>query len=90
VIYISCTIKELAKACGVSEGTVDRAVNNRSGIRESTKQHILEMAEQMDQWMEKYAEITAEYFQNAGNDELEPERKENVAEKYKNHRDCFG
>jgi len=48
VIYISCTIKELAKACGVSEGTVDRAVNNRSGIRESTKQHILEMAEQMD------------------------------------------
>ena len=25
-----------------------------------------EMAEQMDQWMEKYAEITAEYFQNAG------------------------
>ena len=40
-----------------------------------------EMAEQMDQWMEKYAEITAEYFQNAGNDELEPERKENVAEK---------
>ena len=48
MIYISCTIKELAKACGVSEGTVDRAVNNRSGIRESTKQHILEMAEQMD------------------------------------------
>ena len=45
MIYISCTIKELAKACGVSEGTVDRAVNNRSGIRESTKQHILEMAE---------------------------------------------
>lgn len=40
-----------------------------------------EMAEQMDQWMEKYAEITAEYFQNAGNDELEPERKENAAEK---------
>ena len=40
-----------------------------------------EMAEQMDQWMEKYAEITAEYFQNAGNDELKPERKENVAEK---------
>lgn len=48
MIDISCTIKELAKACGVSEGTVDRAVNNRSGIKESTKQHILEMAEQMD------------------------------------------
>ena len=48
MIFISCTIKELAKACGVSEGTVDRAVNNRSGIKESTKKRILEMAEQMD------------------------------------------
>lgn len=48
VIIISCTIKELARACGVSEGTVDRAVNNRSGIKESTKQRILEMAEQLD------------------------------------------
>lgn len=48
MIHISCTIKELAKACGVSEGTVDRAVNNRSGIKESTKQRILDMAEQMD------------------------------------------
>ena len=48
MIFISCTIKELAKACGVSEGTVDRAVNNRSGIKESTKKRILDMAEQMD------------------------------------------
>lgn len=40
-----------------------------------------EMAEQMDQWMEKYAEITAKYFQDAGNNGLELERKENAAEK---------
>lgn len=48
MVFISCTIKELAKACGVSEGTVDRAINNRSGIKESTKQRILDMAKQMD------------------------------------------
>ncbi len=38
------TIKKLAKICGVSEGTVDRALHNRPGIGESTRQRILETA----------------------------------------------
>lgn len=40
-----------------------------------------EMVEQMDQWMKKYAQLTAEYFQEVGSDDLEPERKKNAAEK---------
>ena len=38
------TTIELAKLCNVSNGTVDRALNNRKGISEKTKQHILETA----------------------------------------------
>jgi LacI family transcriptional regulator len=38
------TIKEIAKLCGVSEGTVDRAINNRPGIKEETRQRVIEVA----------------------------------------------
>ncbi|MBP7401337.1 MAG: LacI family DNA-binding transcriptional regulator [Clostridia bacterium] len=41
------TIKEIARACGVSEGTVDRALHARAGIREDTRRRILETAEQL-------------------------------------------
>ncbi len=42
------TIKEIADLCGVSTGTVDRALNNRSGISHKTKARILDIAEQMN------------------------------------------
>lgn len=45
---MSVSIKEIARMCGVSEGTVDRALNNRSGIKEETKKRILETAEKMN------------------------------------------
>ncbi len=45
---MAVSMKEIAKICGVSEGTVDRAINNRPGIKEETKQRILEVAEQMN------------------------------------------
>lgn len=35
---------QLAKICGVSQGTVDRALNNRPGISAKTKERILEAA----------------------------------------------
>lgn len=38
---ITCTIKDIAKACKVSEGTVDRALHGRGGIRQETKERIL-------------------------------------------------
>ncbi len=41
----SITSCELAKICGVSQGTVDRALNNRPGISKDTKKKILEAAE---------------------------------------------
>ncbi|WP_078551335.1 LacI family DNA-binding transcriptional regulator [Bacillus alkalicellulosilyticus] len=41
------TIKELATICGVSAGTVDRALNNRPGISEKTKNKILKVAKEM-------------------------------------------
>lgn len=41
---VSATIKDIAQACGVSVGTVDRALNNRGDIRPATKERILEAA----------------------------------------------
>lgn len=38
------TIKEIAELCGVSQGTVDRALNHRPGISEKTKKKILAVA----------------------------------------------
>lgn len=45
---MSVSIKEIAKICGVSEGTVDRALNNRSGIKSATKEKILKVAKELD------------------------------------------
>lgn len=42
------SIKEIARLCGVSEGTVDRALNNRTGIKEETKQRILATAKKLN------------------------------------------
>lgn len=47
VSNISATIKDIALACGVSEGTVDRALNGREGIKKETKEKILQMAKEM-------------------------------------------
>lgn len=42
--YLQISTAELAKICGVSQGTVDRALNNRSDIKAETKQKILDAA----------------------------------------------
>jgi len=47
VSTISATIKDIAKKCGVSEGTVDRALNNRCGIKKETKEKIMQVAEEL-------------------------------------------
>lgn len=44
---ISATIKDIALACGVSEGTVDRALNGREGIKKETKEKILQTAKEL-------------------------------------------
>jgi LacI family transcriptional regulator len=45
---MSLTIKEIADICGVSHGTVDRALNNRPGISEKTKGKILKVARELN------------------------------------------
>ena len=41
------TSKEIAKICGVSRGTVDRALNNKPRINPKTKEKILKTAEEL-------------------------------------------
>ena len=40
------TIKDLAKLCGVSIGTIDRAINNKPGISNATRERVLQVAKQ--------------------------------------------
>ncbi len=42
------TTKTIARLANVSRGTVDRALNNRPGVNEKTKQRILEIARSLD------------------------------------------
>ena len=37
---------QIAQICGVSQGTVDRALNNRKGISPKTKEKILSVAKE--------------------------------------------
>lgn len=41
------TIKQIAEAAGVSRGTVDRALNNRSGIKPEIAEHVKQIAKEM-------------------------------------------
>lgn len=42
------TIKEIAKACGVSAATVSNILNNKPGASEATRELVLETADKMD------------------------------------------
>ena len=45
---MSVTIREIANYCNVSEGTVDRALNNRTGISSKTKELKLAAAKELE------------------------------------------
>lgn len=45
---MAITIKEIAKVCGVSEGTVDRAIHNRFGISDKTRARVLETIKELN------------------------------------------
>ncbi|MBD1379465.1 LacI family DNA-binding transcriptional regulator [Metabacillus arenae] len=45
---LKVTIKDIANICGVSLGTVDRALNNRNGISEKTRKKVLQVAEELN------------------------------------------
>ena len=44
--HLKITTAELSKICGVSQGTVDRALNNRADINSETKNRIISIAKQ--------------------------------------------
>lgn len=44
---MAVTTKEIAKICGVSRGTVDRALNGKSRINSETKEKILSVAKEL-------------------------------------------
>ena len=46
--FSGITTTQLARICGVSQGTVDRALHNRGGINPETKARILEIAKEYD------------------------------------------
>lgn len=45
---MSASVKDIARVSGVSLGSVDRALNNRPGISEKTKQKILQVAKDLN------------------------------------------
>ena len=46
--FSGITTTQLARICGVSQGTVDRALHNRPGINEKTREYILSVAREYD------------------------------------------
>lgn len=46
--FSKITTTQLARICGVSQGTVDRALHNRPGINPKTRERILEIAREYD------------------------------------------
>lgn len=53
------TLEEIAQICGVSAGTVDRAVNNRSGIKPQTKEKIMKVVHEVGYKPNKIAQSLA-------------------------------
>ena len=43
--FIMITIREIAKLAGVSRGTVDRVLNNRTGVNAETSRIVKQIAE---------------------------------------------
>ena len=45
---MSVTIKQIAELANVSRGTVDKVLNNRPGVKEETKNKILQIAKELN------------------------------------------
>ena len=52
---VRATIVEIAREAGVSTATVDRALNNRAGVRERTRDRVLSVAESLGYLPERIA-----------------------------------
>ena len=45
---MSVTIKQIAELANVSRGTVDKVLNGRPGVKEETKQKVLQIAKELN------------------------------------------
>ena len=45
---MAVTIKQIAELANVSRGTVDKVLNDRPGVKEATKQKILQIVKELD------------------------------------------
>lgn len=52
---MNVTIKDVAKAAGVSIGTVDRALNNRARISEETKERVMKAVKELNYQRNEFA-----------------------------------
>lgn len=57
---MAVTIQQLAEACGVSRGTVDRALHNKKGVRPEVAARIQEMARMMGYISPRSCPVVAE------------------------------
>ncbi len=57
---MAVTIQQLSDACGVSRGTVDRALHNKKGVRPEVAARILEMARMMGYISPRSCPVVAE------------------------------
>lgn len=48
VIVMAVTIKQIAQYAGTSRGTVDKVLHNRPGVKESTRDRVLKIIEELD------------------------------------------
>jgi len=53
------TVKDIARICGVSIGSVDRAIHDRPGISEKTKNRILDVCKREDFVLNRFAQSLA-------------------------------
>ncbi len=66
---MAVTVKQIAELANVSRGTVDRVLNNRSGVSEATRQKVLKIAKELHyepNFLAKALVSKKESFKNRG------------------------
>jgi LacI family transcriptional regulator len=60
------TIREVAEVAGVSIGTVSRVINKKPGVSETTRQHVLEITEELGYHPTKRLPVSMKSVSNLG------------------------
>jgi LacI family transcriptional regulator len=60
------TIREVAEVAGVSIGTVSRVLNEKPGVSETTRQHVLKITQELDYYPTKRLPVSQHKISNLG------------------------